>query len=228
MPRHSPNPPARTPPEGFTLVELLTVVAILVILVSISVPAVARFIESGKEATTASRLRQVHALQMAYAADNNGQLTPFYTSANKFTWQERLLPYLNIANKAGAKEDPKLVLNSPYQKIEEGKPFWQQGRSFGLNNFMDDARWKFRLSRVVEPARVILAGDMEQGNTDLMNTSDGRNWWGGSASWGRPAYRHKGKSRAMMLFMDGHTELLTEDELKLEPAGRPSLWRWWK
>jgi prepilin-type processing-associated H-X9-DG protein len=209
-------------------VELLTVVAILVILVSVSMPAVARFIESGKEAATASRLRQVHALQMAYAADNNGQLTSFWTSANKLTWQERLLPYLNIINKAGAKEDPKLVLNSPYQTVEEGKPFWQQGRSFGLNNFMDDARWKFRLSQVAEPARIILAGDMEQGNTDLMNTSDGKNWWGGSASWGLPAYRHRGKSRAMMLFMDGHTELLTEEELKLEPAGRPSLWRWWK
>jgi prepilin-type processing-associated H-X9-DG protein len=164
---------------------------------------------------------------MAYAADNNGQLTPFYTPANKMTWQESLLPYLNIINSVGAKEDPRLVLNSPYQKIEAGKQAWQQGRSFGLNNFMDDGRWKFRLSRVAEPARIILAGDMQQGNTDLMNTSDGKNWWGGSASWGLPAYRHKGKTRAMMLFMDGHTELLAEEELELEPVRRPSPWKWW-
>jgi len=227
MARRSLSLPYRVPAGGFTLVELLTVVAILVLLTSISVPAVARFIESGREAATASRLRQVHTLQMTFAADHNGQLTPFWTSATGLTWQERLLPYLKIVNKPGAKEDPRLVLNSPYQKIEAGKPFWQQGRSFGLNNFMDDARWKFRLSRVAAPARIILAGDMQQGNTDLMNTSDGQNWWGGTANWGLPDYRHRGKSRAMMLFMDGHTELLTEEELKLQPAGGPSLWRWW-
>jgi prepilin-type processing-associated H-X9-DG protein len=208
-------------------VELLTVVAILVILVSISVPAVARFIESGKEAATASRLRQVHALQMAYAADNNGQLTPFYTPANQLTWQRRLLPYLNIVHKAGAEEDPRLVLNSPYQKIEDGKPFWRQGRSFGLNNFMESTNWNFSIARVQRPSSIIMAGDMFQVNSDYVHTSEGLNHHGRMLSWGLPAYRHRGKSKAMMLFMDGHTELLTEEELKLEPAGRPSPWRWW-
>jgi len=212
---------------AFSLVELLVVVAILILLMAVSVPAVTRFVESGREAATASRVRQVYAMQMAYAADNNGMLTPFWTSGSQLTWQERLLPYLNVANVPGAKENPSLVLNSPYQTLAPGKQFWQQGRSFGLNNFMDDGRWKYRLNRVAEPTRIIMAGDMEQGNTDLMNTSDGKNWWGGSASWGLPAYRHKGKTKAMMLFMDGHTELLTEEELKLAPAGRPSLWRWW-
>ena len=227
MARRLPSHP-RTPPKAFTLVELLTVVAILVILVSISVPAVARFIESGKEAATASRLRQVHALQMAYAADNNGTLTPFFhPTTNRVTWHQRLLPYLSMVDKVGAKEDPRLILNSPYQKIEVGKPLWEQGTSFGLNNFMESDNWNFRLARVQRPSSIIMAGDMGQGRSDYVHTSEGLNHHGRMLSWGLPAYRHRGKSKAMMLFMDGHTELLTEEELKLEPAGRPSPWRWW-
>ncbi len=233
MARRSLSLSYRLPAGGFTLVELLTVVAILVILVSISVPAVARFIESGKEATTASRLRQVHTLQMAFATDNNGRLTPRWGDTNyanpHWTWQEKLIPYLNMVNRAGTKEDPRLVLNSPYQTITGGQAIWQEGRSFGLNSsIFSTNHWNYSTHRVPEPSKVILAGDMEQGNWDYMVTSDGIDGWGNSPGWAkRPAYRHRGKSRAMMLFMDGHTELLTEEELKLQPAGGPSLWRWW-
>ncbi len=223
--------PTRNAPgcrSAFTLLELLVVVAIIAILAAIALPVASRFLESGKEATTASRLRQVHTLQMAYAADNNGRMTAFYTSAAPVTWQEKLLPYLSIINKAGAKEDPRLVLNSPYQKIQGGKPVWQEGRSFGLNNFMASDKWSFNVARVERPSSIIMAGDMEQGNSDYMHTSDGKNHQGNTQAWGLPAYRHKGQTKAMMVFMDGHTELLDKDALKLEPAVGASLWKWWQ
>jgi prepilin-type N-terminal cleavage/methylation domain-containing protein/prepilin-type processing-associated H-X9-DG protein len=214
---------------AFTLVELLVVTSIISILALLGFAAAGRFAESGKQATTAGRLRQVHVLQMAFAQDNNGELTRFYTAPAPTTWQEKLFPYLNLVNIAGAKENPKLILNSPYQKIKGGQAIWQEGRSFGLNNFMSDGgQWSFRIVRVPEPSKIILAGDMVQANTDFMNTSDGGNWYGTGFVWGLPAYRHAGKKKAMMLFMDGHTELLSEAELKLTPSdGSPSRWRWW-
>ncbi len=215
--------------RAFTLVELLVVISIVAILALLGFAAAGRFAESGKQATTAGRLRQVHVLQMAFAQDNNGELTRFYTAPAPTTWQEKLFPYLNLVNLAGAKENPKLILNSPYQKIKGGQAIWQEGRSFGLNNFMSDGgQWNFRIVRVPEPSKIILAGDMVQANTDFMNTSDGGNWYGTGFVWGLPAYRHAGKKKAMMLFMDGHTELLSEAELRLTPAdGSPSRWRWW-
>jgi prepilin-type N-terminal cleavage/methylation domain-containing protein/prepilin-type processing-associated H-X9-DG protein len=229
-PSKSPGRGTLVPRNGFTLIELLVVIAIIAVLVALALGAAGRFLESGKQAVTAGRLRQVHVLQMAYAQDNNGRVTPFYTSASPMTWQERLFPYLNLVNVAGAKEDPKLVLNSPYQKIKGGQPFSAEGRSFGLNNFMaDGGRWDYRLIRVPEPSKIILAGDMEQGNCDFMNTSDGQNWYGSASGWGLPAYRHAGGKKAMMVFMDGHTELLAEKELNLEPSdGSASRWRWWQ
>ncbi len=173
-------------------------------------------------------------LQMAFAQDNNGRLTPFWNDTNyantNWTWQEKLYPYLNLVVFTVNKEDPKLVLNSPYQKIKGGQAIWLEGRSFGLNNYMRDMQnWNYRIINVPQPSKIILAGDMQQGRSDFLNTSDGRNWYGTGPDWGLPAYRHAGKKKAMMLFMDGHTELLSEAELRLTPSdGSPSRWRWWQ
>ena len=207
---------------AFTLVELLVVISIISILALLGFAAAGRFAESGKQATTAGRLKQVYVLQMAYAQDNNGKMTPFYTTNNPTSWQERLFPYLNLIGYN--RSDPKLVLNSPYHTNNTGNQ-----ASFGMNNFMrDDGKWGFRILSVPQPSKIILAGDMKQGGSDYMHTSDGKDKDNATQNWGLPAYRHAGKKKAMMLFMDGHTELLSEAELKLTPAdGSPSRWRWW-
>jgi prepilin-type processing-associated H-X9-DG protein len=172
-------------------------------------------------------------LQGAYAQDHGGRMTPFYgnddAGTNLTTWQEVLLPYLNKAVVAGAKEDPRLVLNSPYQVRKEGPSYWSQGRSFGLNNFMAHANWRYYQARVPQPSKVVLAGDMVQGNVDFMNTSDGANWYsGGGITWGLPAYRHHNDKKAMFVFCDGHVELLGTDDLRANPVGgRASVWKWW-
>jgi prepilin-type N-terminal cleavage/methylation domain-containing protein/prepilin-type processing-associated H-X9-DG protein len=208
--------------RGFTLIELLVVIAIVGVLAALALAAAGRFVDSGKQATTAGRLKQVYVLQMAYAQDNNGRLTPFWTATNPTLWQQRLFPYLNLIG--GNRSDPKLVLNSPYHTNNTGNQ-----ASFGLNNFMrDDGKWGFRILSVPQPSKIILAGDMQQGGSDYMHTSDGKDINNATQNWGLPAYRHAGKKKAMMLFMDGHTELLSEAELKLTPAdGSPSRWRWW-
>jgi prepilin-type N-terminal cleavage/methylation domain-containing protein/prepilin-type processing-associated H-X9-DG protein len=208
--------------RGFTLIELLVVIAIVGVLAALALAAAGRFVDSGKQATTAGRLKQVYVLQMAYAQDNNGRLTPFWTATNPTLWQQRLFPYLNLIG--GNRSDPKLVLNSPYHTNNTGNQ-----ASFGLNNFMrDEGKWGFRILSVPQPSKIILAGDMQQGGSDYMHTSDGKDINNATQNWGLPAYRHAGKKKAMMLFMDGHTELLSEAELKLTPAdGSPSRWRWW-
>jgi prepilin-type N-terminal cleavage/methylation domain-containing protein len=125
--------------RGFTLIELLVVIAIVGVLAALALAAAGRFVDSGKQATTAGRLKQVYVLQMAYAQDNNGRLTPFWTATNPTLWQQRLFPYLNLIG--GNRSDPKLVLNSPYHTNNTGNQ-----ASFGLNNFMrDEGKWGFRI-----------------------------------------------------------------------------------
>ena len=222
VPQPVPESSVKVTSRGFTLIELLVVIAIVGVLAALALAAAGRFVDSGKQATTAGRLKQVYVLQMAYAQDNNGRLTPFWTATNPTLWQQRLFPYLNLIG--GNRSDPKLVLNSPYHTNNTGNQ-----ASFGMNNFMrDDGKWGFRILSVPQPSKIILAGDMQQGGSDYMHTSDGKDKDNATQTWGLPAYRHAGKKKAMMLFMDGHTELLSEAELKLTPAdGSPSRWRWW-
>lgn len=222
VPQPVPESSVKVTSRGFTLIELLVVIAIVGVLAALALAAAGRFVDSGKQATTAGRLKQVYVLQMAYAQDNNGRLTPFWTATNPTLWQQRLFPYLNLIG--GNRSDPKLVLNSPYHTNNTGNQ-----ASFGLNNFMrDEGKWGFRILSVPQPSKIILAGDMQQGGSDYMHTSDGKDINNATQNWGLPAYRHAGKKKAMMLFMDGHTELLSEAELKLTPAdGSPSRWRWW-
>ena len=222
VPQPVPESSVKVTSRGFTLIELLVVIAIVGVLAALALAAAGRFVDSGKQATTAGRLKQVYGLQMAYAQDNNGRLTPFWTATNPTLWQQRLFPYLNLIG--GNRSDPKLVLNSPYHTNNTGNQ-----ASFGLNNFMrDEGKWGFRILSVPQPSKIILAGDMQQGGSDYMHTSDGKDKDNATQTWGLPAYRHAGKKKAMMLFMDGHTELLSEAELRLTPAdGSPSRWRWW-
>jgi prepilin-type processing-associated H-X9-DG protein/prepilin-type N-terminal cleavage/methylation domain-containing protein len=219
--------------KAFTLVELLTVIAVLGLLSGILVAALGNMRDKGREADSSSRLRQVYMLQMLYAQEHKQRMTPFFrnddTGTNQRTWQELLLPYVNRLSVAGAAEDPQSVLNSPYQTRTEGVAYWSQGRSFGLNNYMAHSQWRYYVSRILNPSKVVLAGDMVQGNVDFVNTSDGANWYSsGGLSWGLPAYRHSGGRKAMFVFCDGHVELLDAGELAVNPSGgRGSVWKWW-
>jgi len=60
--------------QGFTLVEILVVVAILGLLIALSVPVLGQMREKSSRAACASNLRQCGVALLAYASDNNGQL----------------------------------------------------------------------------------------------------------------------------------------------------------
>jgi prepilin-type N-terminal cleavage/methylation domain-containing protein len=62
---------------GFTLVELLTVIAIVALLVSVLLPALGRARESAARTVCMSNLRQIGQGLYAYAADHRGCALPF-------------------------------------------------------------------------------------------------------------------------------------------------------
>ncbi len=76
---------------GFTLVELLTVIAIIGILAAIIIPVTGRVRESAKSAACMSNLRQLGFAFQLYVDDNKGKDLIAYTSINTKYWYNYLL-----------------------------------------------------------------------------------------------------------------------------------------
>jgi prepilin-type N-terminal cleavage/methylation domain-containing protein/prepilin-type processing-associated H-X9-DG protein len=72
--------------RGFTLVELLTVVAIVGVLSAILVPVVARARLAAQTAASTSNLRQLATATHAYVADNRGFFPPSMSADNNTRW----------------------------------------------------------------------------------------------------------------------------------------------
>lgn len=59
--------------HAFTLIEILTVIAILAILIGILIPVLSHVREAGRSTTCLNNLHQLGAAFLAYATDNNGR-----------------------------------------------------------------------------------------------------------------------------------------------------------
>lgn len=85
--------PFRYGEKGFTLIEMLIVIAVLGVLAGVLVPNVGKFIESGNVSAANSEVSSVKTATLAWMADHNG-VYPTDTSVAGFT------DYVSAAPKA--------------------------------------------------------------------------------------------------------------------------------
>ncbi len=75
--------------KGFTLIEMLVVIAILALLMAIVVPSISRALENSRRVACLARIRDLGTAVLMYAADNKGKTLPYYTHNSQWynTWR---------------------------------------------------------------------------------------------------------------------------------------------
>ena len=118
---------SRQKTQGLTLLELLTVVAIIAVLCSILVPALQGVRKSAQQATCASNMRQIGSALLLYAASNNNKLPETsHTAAFGQSWIYTLSDYLGDCDE---------VRICPADPKGDGR-FDAGGTSYILNSFL--------------------------------------------------------------------------------------------
>jgi len=210
--------------RGFSLVELLAVIAIIVLLAALLVPAFVRSRARAHEATCQTRLRQLGMACTTYLIDNDEGWPIEDYRREEMTWRNQLLPYVGSAELfrcpafVPRRDPPDDVL------LSQGYGFHALlGPYPGMNpRWYDEAKeWVYPTEADVGPARIIVVADSQElaighfpSDLDNLCWANGPDMAGSVAGDGRrPAswLRHPGGTA--ICFLDGHVKLFLPGQL---------------
>lgn len=190
------RPFARRRPAAFTLIELLTVIAVIGILAAIIIATVGRTRLTALQSRSLANLRQIGSAVQLHAADNRNQLPVWHNYSEGKYWWEVLQPYVGadpeIYHSPAHIEFDASTRDRLAETISYGWNYAVLGRHIGDPGKEGDHR--LDITSYPTPSRTLVAADGSR-----------------EASWGFIAAdkapdpdRYRG--RIPSLFLDGHTE----------------------
>lgn len=219
---------------AFTLVELLTVIAIIGVLAAILIPVVGNMRHRAKLADSTARLRSLGAAANLYTVEHQGswpKSTHAY-SREEPQWWLALSPYL-WSQPITRASDPNLpnyletILRDPLDPVEQADGGHDNRFSYGINVYLqlgelDDyegkpTRWH-KTYNVPDPTNTVLFA------TNRLETSDHfmAHFWA-SAEDAAHDLDPRDEDRIGFVFCDGHTAWLAPEET-FDPSQKINRW----
>ncbi|MBN2711807.1 MAG: type II secretion system protein [Planctomycetes bacterium] len=224
--------------KGFTLVELLVVIALITILASFLLPALQKAVESARSVVCANKLKQIGAAFMTYSADYGAYLPPVnwvYSGkvSKAYGMWNCLGPYTNMPQWAGWQDPP--TTNDDPVHIKYDSYWGKYKHAYGLkdtvwscpNNRWDSIPWRRsyaesryltsdwvnprKLMQVNSPSKAIHVADSAY-DWWLRTPSEVRNSVPGSTP-GLDPYHHGGGTGTNLLFADSHVTYYTSERI---------------
>jgi prepilin-type N-terminal cleavage/methylation domain-containing protein/prepilin-type processing-associated H-X9-DG protein len=215
--------------RGFSLIEILVVIAIIAVLAGLGLSFLGRTAESGRRAADLANLRQLATACQAFAAEN-GRF-PGAPGANVKVWDVQILPYLGavnpVANNMDGLTDPGGanigVFAGSWDKIE--RPAGTFKRSFAITGWIVKANNTFNqwgatwpeksgapLIAIKRPTSYVLL--VPVGNPSWLEDNIVGRTAGGTRSWpGENAADWPYDGKGPFAFCDGSVRLLQRDEV---------------
>lgn len=211
---------------GFTLVELLIVIAIIGVLVALGLPALNRSIRAANQAKCTANLRQIGVLCAGYASDHDGKTVPAWDMDRMWNFGESLIDW------KGSKLDSNYTINGGFENWrcpENRKQIHPSGSeggegagSYGINgwggiwptpaNPEPEAREnRYSGNRVVNftsPSKLYAVVEAAGTRTEPWKNNGESIVPAGLFSTGVPTIRYAHDKKVNVLFADGHGELL--------------------
>lgn len=212
---------AHARPTGFTLTELLVVVAIIGVLAALIINSIPKAIKTAQLSTSMSNLKQLQTANINYSIDNGGSYVPMvaFNSAGTdvgWCWNDKFRPYVGVPPNPAPW--PRKLL-SPGATLKDASGNYRIERSYGMNStglatgawFVPGSEFGTIMPRITDPSHTIAFADALSWKIDQsgLNVYRGKEEdFGGQAAI---AYRYNGK--AAVVFFDGHTEAMTVTQL---------------